>query len=282
MKTQYSILTVLALVVTFGFQPLAVDAQGSLTPPGPPGPTMLTLSQIEPRTPVDATHTPGNSAAEFVITNSGSYYLTTNIVGVSGEDGIDIEANNVTLDLNGFLLLGVSGSFSDGIQILSGYANVTVHNGTISGWGHHGVYSEAGNATFDRLNVSANEYGLFVYGPSVIRDCAANGNTFTSIGNIANDCFIFDNTCVSNGYGIVIQGNNNRVEDNHVTENGTEYEYGIYFDSPSTNNIIIRNSVAGSGTNDYTFSSPQITGPIITNAISGIITNSNPWANFGF
>jgi hypothetical protein len=26
----------------------------------------------------------------------------------------------------------------------------------------------------------------------------------------------------------------------------------------------------------------QIVGPLITNTVSGIITNSNPWANFSF
>jgi parallel beta-helix repeat protein len=252
-------------------------AQGALAPPGAPGATMLTLSQVEPRTPVDAVHTPGTSTNEFTITNSGSYYLTTNIIGVSGEDGIDIEANNVTLDLNGFALLAGS-SAGYGIQTLSGCANITVYNGTVSGW-FFGVRSYAGNTTFDRLDISANNYGLFVYGPSVIRDCASSGNRDTGIGAVSNDCFIFDNICVSNSFGIVVEGNNNRVEDNHLPGNGLE---GIAVDPPSTNNIIIQNSVAGSGANDYFNVSSQIVGPIITNAVSGIITNSNPWANFAF
>ena len=271
-----AVLAVLVLNAQFS----KCSAQGSLIPTDPPGTTMLTLSQIEPRTPVDAVHTPGTSTNEFAIINSGSYYLTTNIVGVSGKDGIDIEANNVTLDLSGFSLLGGPGSPSScGIQILTGYANVTVRNGTVSGWGNTAVNSYARDATFDSLNVSSNQFGLFVYGPSVIRDCTASGNQYTGFGDVANGCFIFDNICVGNYYGIAIQGNNNRVEGNHATGNGLE---GIVVDSPSTNNIIIRNSVEGSGSNDYYFSSQQITGPIITNVVSGIITNSNPWANFGF
>jgi hypothetical protein len=54
-------------------------AQGSLTPPAAPTPTMKTLDQIEPRVPIDATHTPGDSLREFVIAQPGSYYLAANL-----------------------------------------------------------------------------------------------------------------------------------------------------------------------------------------------------------
>src|ERR1700674_2893120 len=84
----------LALVSAFGLQPSAFP-QGSLTPPGAPAPAMKTLGQIEPRTPI--------SFAPFIITQPGSYYLTTNLTVPSG-DAIDIATNRVTLDLNGFTI----------------------------------------------------------------------------------------------------------------------------------------------------------------------------------
>ena len=75
---------------------------------------MKTLQQVEPRTPVDATNTPGDGDSSFKITQSGSYYLTGNITGVTGKHGIQIEASNVTLDLGGFRILSAG---IDGINV---------------------------------------------------------------------------------------------------------------------------------------------------------------------
>ena len=100
-------------------------AQGSLTPPGAPAPTMKTLGQVEPRTPI--------SAAPFTITSAGSYYLTTNLTVASG-NAITISTNGVTLDLNGFTIASTAPSATGCGILLSGpLVNVTIRNGNIQG-----------------------------------------------------------------------------------------------------------------------------------------------------
>src|SRR5438105_3055049 len=90
---------------------------GDLNPPaGPVAPTHKTLTEVEPRIAINATNTPGDANSLFKITQPGSYYLTGNITGVAAKNGIAIAASGVTLDLNGFDLLGVASSL-DGVSV---------------------------------------------------------------------------------------------------------------------------------------------------------------------
>jgi hypothetical protein len=110
------------------------SAQGSLTPPsGEPGPVMKSLSQIEPRTPIDTNSTPGDATATFVIRLPGSYYLTSSLDGNTGKAGIRIDAVNVTLDLNGFTLDGVVGSKA-GVQTVAAGGPIRIRNGMLRFW----------------------------------------------------------------------------------------------------------------------------------------------------
>jgi hypothetical protein len=188
----------LSLIVS---PPLLIFAQGSLTPPGAPAPTMKTLDQMEPRVIVNATNTPGDSTTIFKITLPGSYYLATNIVGVSGKHGIAIEASQVTLDLNGFSLIGVPGSLS-GIRNTNGATvGLLVRNGVIRNWGSDGISGLNGGygATFSNLRVLNNGgNGMNVF-RATVRDCVAQDNA--SDGILAYESSVVNCSATGNGTG---------------------------------------------------------------------------------
>jgi hypothetical protein len=260
--------------------------QGSLTPPGAPAPTMKSLDQVEARTPVDAAHTPGDGGNNlFIISQPGSYYLTTNIYGVANKNGIEITSGNVFLDLNGFSLLGTSNS-RDGIVIFSStQSNITVCNGNVSGWGngYFGIESNGRNVVFERLKVSDNTQGISAKGGTVIRDCIVTTSAFSGISIYESGSVVANNTLIGNNSlniggdisSIYISGYNNRIEGNHITGSGPSgYGIRVANNAANTNNIIIRNSVEGGGANNYYAPASNDVGPI-----GSASTNASPWGN---
>jgi hypothetical protein len=149
MKTK---LFLLALIFAFSLEPSALHAQGSLTPPpGVPTPTMLTLSQVEPRTPI--------SSVPFTITQPGSYYLTANVT-LNFANAITISTNGVTLDLNGFTISSTEASPSGAAILLGGgISDITILNGHIRG----GVTNNAGV-----YGGSGFGYGIFFFGSTPV------------------------------------------------------------------------------------------------------------------
>ena len=198
MKTKI-LIAAAALLATLTHQLSTAFAQGSLTPPGAPAPMMRSLDQIEPRTPI--------SFAPYVITNTGSFYLTTNL-NVTFGDAIDINASGVTLDLNGFTIASTApGAAGTAIQLASGMNDLTIFNGHIRGGVTNNAGVFGGNGFLNGIYFSA--YGPFggycsnvcvrevsVYG------CLSAGIFITSANN--NNASVIEGCTVQNvgGYGL--------------------------------------------------------------------------------
>jgi hypothetical protein len=167
------IIILLALAVSYQ---LSAFAQGPLTPPGAPAPSMLTLSQVEPRTPITNT-------TAVTISTPGSYYLTANITVGTG-DGIDINVDGVTLDLNGFTISSTAAT-PNGTAILlnGGNTDITILNGHILGTSFASGINYSGtapvNARVSGVSVSSSAYGIMLgtASPTVVDYC-----TVQSIG----------------------------------------------------------------------------------------------------
>src|SRR5438445_7976171 len=175
---------------SFGF------AQGGAPLSLPPGLAM----KLPPPAPAP---TPQPSDSRFAIsiiptnlTVPGSYYLITNLTGVAGTNGITVKSDDVTIDLNGFALVGVTNS---GVGIAGGsYGNLAVRNGTIRAWRTGASSSEGGATRWDRIQFANNVVGLAQGdGWAVVSGCTAVFNA--SYGIVVEGATVTD--CVSSYNG---------------------------------------------------------------------------------
>lgn len=170
---------------------------GNLNPPlGPITGTFKTLTEVEPRTPIESLS--GAANATYVIPQPGSYYLTKDLTGEVGKHGILIQSDNVTVDLNGFSLIGVAGADA-GITATTNYTGLTIRNGTISGWGFGGVQLGLCNAS-QVIGVNAidnTQIGIHMGTGCAVIACTARTNTDRGIsagrGSTISQCSAAEN-----------------------------------------------------------------------------------------
>jgi len=179
-------------------------------PPGPIAPTGRTVQEIyekiartdvglaEPRIPVQSL--PGSATALHVISEPGSYYLTANIQGVAGKNGIEITSRDVSLNLGGYLLEGVAGSLK-GIRVGDFLKRVRIVEGSIARWGDGGVLvgNGAENSVLADLLVGENggDSGIVATATAILR-CRSERNSGWGIrgGSLVVECECYDNSNV--------------------------------------------------------------------------------------
>jgi len=140
---------------------------------------------------------------------SGSYRLTSDLTASANNGGISIDADNVTLDLNGFTIYGGGGLIADGIS-MANRRNVEIKNGTVRDFTRNGIFTNI-NTQFLRV-IALRAIGNAIDGI----DLQGQGNTIdgcTSLNNGASGMRAFEGSLVINsvargngGFGLALIG----------------------------------------------------------------------------
>ncbi len=189
------------------------------------------------------------SSLPFTISKPGTYYVQANLTGKSGQDGITINASQVTVDLQRYVLRGVPGS-GVGIRVGDNLGFVTIEGGVVANWGSQGIYSPNSKPVINGTSADDNGTGgIVVEGGSVVENLSADSNTGDGIdpgdGSIVRGCYAHTNTgtginaglncdissCIvtANTGGGIIVSDNSQVSGCTVSANGnTGIQGGAY------------------------------------------------------
>jgi parallel beta-helix repeat protein len=160
---------------------------GPLDPPGPVAPTGKTVITSLP----------------FTINQEGSYVLNGNLTGVASQSGITVAASNVTIDLQGFELIGVNSALA-GVSASNSFVNVAVRNGTVRGWPGGGIALAGLSSQVEDIRVHSNGgIGISAGAISTVSDSIAttNGGTEILVGerSTLENCTAAGNGTAGNG-----------------------------------------------------------------------------------
>ena len=173
------------------------------------------ISDLQTRIPIDSVAyfaDYNGTYANYVITQSGSYYLTdTFSLRQTGGHGIVIDADNVTLDMNGFGIFGdgnnnvndgtfpsISNPLSDpggtgaGIFVAGEHFNITIKDGYINSWQDDGIQApDVRNSIFQNLSFRYNgQNGMRIGDQNLIKNCVSFFNVLDGINGGTGNNFI--------------------------------------------------------------------------------------------
>lgn len=198
---------------------------------------------------------PGDAAGYPVeITSSGSYRLTSDLTGIAANiDGILLSSARITIDLNGFSLVGfalgsgtgngITGSGTNGS--VAGFA--TIENGAIRGFRALGIaLAGATGVRLDRVTLDFNAGG----GVHLGDEAQVVGSRFSDNGGVdvlragvraGDSALIRDNVVNGSGGSGIVVGLASTASDNTASANGS---VGILAGSGST---VSNNATSGNG-----------------------------------
>ena len=186
--------------------------------------------------------TPGDTPGfPVTLSQAGSYRLTGDlIVPDANTTAIRITADHVTLDLNGFAIVGPTvctsspancppiaqgiGIQADNGPTADGPRGTKILNGTVRGMGSTGIFITGAGSVVERVVVDSNGGGGVA--GSVIESSATRNGTFGILATIVRDCYVTDNHDIGiqlDGIGGVATGNIASFNGSHgiLSPNGT-------------------------------------------------------------
>ena len=188
---------------------------GNLAPPvGPVGSTMKTLQEVEPRTPI--------TSLPFTISSSGSYYVANHLdAAFCGDDGIKIDADYVTLDLNGFTITHSFACANNGIVVIGIHTNINIRNGIVRGFTLYGIdLNNVDNCQLTNLVLQENGTdGLRVGNGAYVRGCTFQNNTGAG-ARVGDGCRIVECSSKDNNAEGIVTGRAAVVQGCSTKDNG--------------------------------------------------------------
>lgn len=182
----------------------AMAKAGPLNPPaGAVASTSKPLGEVEPRTAINSTNTPAGGGATYRITQPGAYYLTGHLSIAPGSHGVLVLASDVSIDLNGFTIVGGAGTGS-GVSVSTSAINFALCNGVIRNCGLNGVDASATpNVRIEGLTVvGCAGYGILAGDNALVSLCSCTAN---ASGTVGGGGFSNSTDALSVGYGSLVR-----------------------------------------------------------------------------
>ncbi len=197
----------------------------------------------------------------FTIAGAGSYRLTTNL-DAGATTAIEITAGTVTVDLNGFHIVGggpqAAGSLEKGMEF--GYngvygapaTSVTVLNGSVRGF-DAGVFLEGSGNAVKMVTASNNFVGIYIH-PSEGKGLS-DAPGFAVAGGLVENCKAVENAFGIAGIGIVLSDS---VVSGNFAAGMPECQ-----DCTITNNLVADSGSVGIVCSRCTISGNKVTGSLL-------------------